>query len=63
VQGIKQSRSQEWLRAGEGDETIKETEETQRRHIGDTEKTQNRALQFTPPKLTVDAISFSSAVQ
>jgi len=39
----------EWLRAGAGNDTIKETEEPQRRHSrhrGDTEYTQNRTLHF-----------------
>jgi len=35
---MKQSEEQEWLRAGEGNETIEETEETERRNRGDTEQ-------------------------
>jgi len=57
-----ETMSQEWLRAGEGNETIKETEETQRRHrghTGETEVTQNRVLQYPPSR---DAFQMSQAI-
>jgi len=54
VKGINQSRRQVWLRTGEGNEAIKETEETQRRALQDWRET------FTPavPKLKNAAAQF-----
>jgi len=46
---MKQSRRQEWMRAGEGNETIKETQGIHRRHRGDTEQSLTEGQPITYP--------------